>query len=620
MANDNDSMRDEIAQHARPAHLSMNRRQLLGAAGGAAGALALGGTLPGLSGRAVIAQDGAAEFHSAWPYEVPPAGHFNLVQGVTRGIMLPNPVNIYADLIIQPMALYYWASGDWLPLMATEWSFLEDGTTFQVKLRQGAVWNDGAAFTAKDVLTTFWCARIMNNTVWRYLERVEAVDDFTVNFVMKQPSTVVQRYVLRFNIVSDVTYNDWSAQAQALFEGGKTMDDPEGKQLLEGFTTFRPENVIASGPFMFDVDSITNAQLTLVKNDQAWNAADVLFDRIVNFNGETPDITPLVLAKDIDYATQGFPVATEKQMQDSGIRVLRPPVYSGPALYFNYKAVGDVFGDKKVRQALAMAIDRAQNGTVALAESGVPPQYMAGMSDSLVPLWMTEEDAAALNPYAYDPEMAAAMLTEAGWTKDGDTWKTPTGENAEFELSFPSEFADWSAAGQNLAEQLTAFGITISPRGVTFTQHPVDVNQGKFQLAIRAWGAAGNPHPHFSYSQAFFTHNTLAANDGGEGMAFPLTQTTDAAGEVDLEKLTVDAADGLDDAAQKTNIGTVAKAFNELLPIIPLFERFGNNAALEGVRVEAWPADDDPILQNSPYADGIVTILMLTGELKPVAG
>jgi peptide/nickel transport system substrate-binding protein len=359
--------------------------------------------------------------------------------------------------------------------------------------------------------------------------------------------------------------------------------------------------------------------LTLVKNDQAWNAADVLFDRIVNFNGETPDVTPLVLAKDVDYATHGFPVATEKQMQESGIRVLRPPVYNGPALYFNYKAVGDVFGDKKVRQALTMAIDRAQNGTVALAESGVPCEYMAGMSDNHVRNWMTEEDIAALNPYPFDQEAAATLLTEAGWTKDGDTWKTPAGENAEFELSFPAEFADWSAAGQNLAEQLTAFGITISPRAVTHTQHPVDVNQGKFQLAIRAWGSSGNPHPHFSYTQNFFTHNTLAVNDGGEGMAFPLVQTTDAAGEVDLEQLTVDSADGLDEEAQKAKIGTVAKAFNELLPIIPLFERYGNNAAVEGERVEAWPADDDPLMQNSPYADGIVTISMLTGTLKPPA-
>ena len=210
------------------------------------------------------------------------------------------------------------------------------------------------------------------------------------------------------------------------------------------------------------------------------------------------------------------------------------------------------------------------------------------------------------------------MLQEAGWTKDGDTWMTPAGEPAEFELSFPSEFADWSAAGQNIAEQLTAFGIRIIPRGVTFTQHPVDVNQGKFQLAIRAWGSSNNPHPHFSFWQDLFFHNILAINDGGQGMNFPMVQQTESVGEVDFERLVVESAEGLDEEAQRDNIATIAKAFNELLPIIPTFERYGNNAALEGVRVQAWPADDDPLLQNSPYADGIVTILMLTGGLKPV--
>ena len=39
-------------------------------------------------------------------------------------------------------------------------------------------------------------------------------------------------------------------------------------------------------------------------------------------------------------------------------------------------------------------------------------------------------------------------------------------------------------------------------------------------------------------------------------------------------------------------------------------------AALEGVRVESWPADDHPIWANSPYADGIPTMLMLTGDLQ----
>ena len=49
-----------------------------------------------------------------------------------------------------------------------------------------------------------------------------------------------------------------------------------------------------------------------------------------------------------------------------------------------------------------------------------------------------------------------------------------------------------------------------------------------------------------------------------------------------------------------------------------LSEDFQDGIVLEGVRVQPWPADDAPIMKNSFYADGIVTILMLDGTLKPV--
>ncbi len=93
-------MHDEVKDLLTNRRLS--RRTLVG---GTAVALALPSLLHARPN--VAAQDGGKEFHSAWPYEVPPKGHFNLMQGVTNGIMLPNPTNIYADLIIQPFALYY---------------------------------------------------------------------------------------------------------------------------------------------------------------------------------------------------------------------------------------------------------------------------------------------------------------------------------------------------------------------------------------------------------------------------------------------------------------------------------------------------------------------------------
>jgi len=558
---------------------------------------------------------GGKEFHGAWPFELPPNGHFNYMTGVAHAILRGG---IYDDLVTLPMAMYYWKEQRWLPLLAQSWGFDQAASTFTVKLASGLKWSDGKPITSKDVVSTYWAARIMRNVVWQYIDRVDAVDEATVSFHMSKPSTIVERYVLRqVNVLSDVDYGPWAKKAQDLFTSGKDLDSTEGKQLNTDFQQFRPTQVIASGPFNFDYNSITNAQLTLVKNPMGYGVGNVAFDKIVLYNGETPDVTPIVLNKDVDYATHGFPPATEQAFQQAGTRIIRPPVYSGPALFINLDKLPE-FNDKRVRQALAYAIDRDQNGTVSLGQSGKAVQYMAGFSDILVPNWISGDDVQRLNLYTYDQSRAAAMLQSAGWQKAGDTWQTPAGMPAEYELIFPAEFADWSASGQNLADQLTAFGIKVTSRSVTFTQTDDQEDKGDFQMAINAWGASTQPHPHFSFVADLFTHNIpIAANKGGKGIAFPLRQTTDALGDVDLEQLVVNAPLGLDEAAQKNSVTTAAIAFNELLPIIPLFERYGNNPALEGVRVKAWPPDSDPIILNAPYGDNFTIMLLLTGQLTP---
>ncbi len=555
------------------------------------------------------------EFHGAWPYQVPPTGHFNLLEGVTQSIL---GAGIYHDFILSPSAMYYWKEKKWLPLLAKEWGFEKASNEFVLTLKSGLKWSDGSPLTSQDVVTTVWAVRALRNVIWRYIDSVKAEDETTIRFHMSTPSTVVERYVLKLRIVSDKQYGELAKKVQDLFAAGKDMNAPEGQAILDEIKNFRPEQILASGPFQFDYGSITNAQLTLVKNPNGVMADQVLFDRIVLFNGETPDVTPVVLAKDVDYATHGFPPATEKAFQEQGLRIIRPPVYSGPALLFNLDRLPE-FKDKRARQALAYAIDRAQNGTVSLGESGKAVKYMAGFSDILVPDWIPASELSKLNTYDLDPARAEQLLAGAGWKKSGDVWQTPDGKNAEYELLFPAEFADWSAAAQNLAEQLTRFGIKVAPRSVTYSQQPIEVDKGNFQLAIQAWGSSTNPHPHFAFVQDLFTHNIpIAANQGGKGMAFELKQTTDVLGEVDLEQLVVDAGLGLDQEAQRQNVTKIAQVFNELVPMIPLWERYGNNPVLEGVRVQPWPPDDDPIYLNAPYGDNFCIMMLWTGRLKPV--
>jgi peptide/nickel transport system substrate-binding protein len=601
-----------------------------------------GGVMPAGLGMAVLAQDGAREFHGAWPYVDPGAGgHFNSF--VANGIF--NSPNISGDLMLVPNGLQYWADNSWMPLMAESWAFLsssDDGATatpaaegdggtvgshpsavdtapsdaqiLQLRIRQGVMWSNADEVNAQDYLDTFHIYKLQGNTMWDFLESVEAVDDYTVNFVMTQPSTVVERYVLRASVRPRAIYSEFAQKARDVFDSGATSADSSWAQLIDELNQYRPGELVVNGPFVIDPDSITNAQLSLVKNEDSYWADVIDFDRIINYNGETDTISAVVLSGDVDYATHGFPPATTATLISEGVRIIRPPSYSGAALKFNFRALPH-FNDKRVRQALAHAIDRNEAGFVSLAESGVGVQQMSGMSDNFNEIWLDDDVVSQLNPYEYDVDKAAALLEEAGWSKDGDQWMDPDGNPAEYELIFPSEWADYAATGANVAEQLTAFGMPIAARPITFTQIGTDVTEGRFQMAIQVWGASNNPHPHYSYVSAFFTQNSRTDSPENRGMDFPLVQETEVVGEVDIDDLVVRTAEGMDVEAQKDLIADAALVFNELLNIIPLYERYGNHAVLEGVRVQAWPDEDHPVYLN---ADALVTVLMYEGALQPV--
>jgi peptide/nickel transport system substrate-binding protein len=571
---------------------------------------------PSATPAAAVKTTGEKVFVGAWPYEIPPAGHFNTFD--PHGISL----GIYQDLFEGPLAKYYWATNKYVPVLGSEWGF-QPPDKFTVKLRQGVKWSDGNPFTAKDVTTTLWIARMLRNALWDYVDAIETPDDYTVTLHMNKPSTVVERYTLDqggTRIRPAVTYGALADRAAAIFKAGKDMDSDDGKALLADFQKLRPAAIISNGPYNLDPNSITNAQLTLVKVPTAWNADKVHFDKIVLYNGETPTVTPLVLAKQVDYATHGFAPATLKALADEGVRLQQVPTYGGSSIALNYgdAKVSKVLGDKRVRQAMAMAIKGDDAG---MAAGGVPNtgvRTWAGFSEVLVPLWLTADQIGTLNKYTYNPEKAASILDGLGWKKGSDgVYSTPDGTRAEFDLTSITEYEDTMAIAVVSAQQLTKLGIKTTVRSTTFTQQPIDIDKGNFQMAMTGWGA-GDPHPHFHFVNDLFNHNTLAANQGGKGINFPLQQKTDSVGAIDLQKAVDDSALGLDLGKQKELVYNISRAFNELLPILPIYERWAKNPMLEGVRVTGWPPADNTIYTNSPYADSFIIMMILDGTLKPV--
>jgi peptide/nickel transport system substrate-binding protein len=558
------------------------------------------GTTPGSSpGTGASAKGG--EFHGAWPYDLPPKGHYNYF--AAAGIILQGA--IYIDLFMPPLATWMWNDAKWNYMLAESSSL--SGNVFSVKLRPNIKWSDGSAFSSKDVVTTFTVGRMDSFTIWNYIDKVEADGDLGVKFTYKTPSSLGERNILRVSMRPDSVYGAIAKRAADLYTSGKTTSSPEVVALRAEKDNLRPDPM-SSGPYMIDKSSVTEAQLTMVRNPGGLFADKVNFDKVIVYQGETAQVTPLVLAGDVDYATHGFPLATDKAFVDAGIRVVRGPGYTGPALIFHWEKAA-AFQDKRLRQAVAMAINKDESAKVTYGDSAKPQKYMAGFSDNLVPQWLSAADLAKLNAYTYDVAKAAALMTAAGYAKGSDGIYAKDGKKLEFELYFPSDFADWSSAADHAQKQLNTFGIKIVPRGAIRSQQLPDVNGGNFQIAVMGWGI-GNPHPQGSFIQDLRTHNTIAA---AGGMKYPLKQ-----GNTDFDALIVKMGDGFDTNAQKAPVTEAALAFNDLLPVIPLWERYGNNPVNDKKRVKGWKPDGDPVYKNPWSTDAFTTLMIMDGTLSKI--
>jgi peptide/nickel transport system substrate-binding protein len=554
-----------------------------------------------------VAQEAPSTFYGGWPYQLPPDGHFNSF--ATGAINLGN----YQDLMEPPLGFYNWANAEYEGMLAESMGFDEDNN-YVVTLKEGITWSDGSAVTSQDILATFYTGYLIGSAVWNDVTSIEAVDDLTVRFVMEAPSQLAERRILITSIRPASVYGTFAEQAMPLVEAGAAAGDAEYDALVAELTEFRPEEYVASGPYQLLAENITDANVTLVKNEGGLNSDVVRFDQVVLWNGETEAVTPLVSSGELWYGTYGFPAATEASFVEQGIDIIRGPSYNGPALYVNHSVAP--LDQVEVRQAMAMAIDREQNGFVSLGESGIPNDCMCGFSDNLTEIWLSEETIDSLNPYDYDQEAAAALLEEAGFTRGDDgVWADADGNRLAFELIFPAEFLDWAAAAENVTQQLNDFGFDITARGVQFQQQQQDVYDSNFQLAIRNWGTS-SPFPGQSYLEPYNRYNgqgELAGEGVGGGMRFD-PNVTYSGGEINVYDLALESGEGMDIEAQQAIVEQLAISFNELLPAIPLWERYGNNP-LNREFLDA-PASDDPIYQ-SPNPDFFMTYLIINGGIGP---
>ncbi|WP_162909309.1 ABC transporter substrate-binding protein [Aggregatilinea lenta] len=562
----------------------------------------------------VQAQDAPSGiWYGTWPYVLPPEHSLNGF--VTNGGVETNLGVMFRSYVEMPMTFYMWSTGEYLPLLADSWGFSDDNSYYWTKIREDANWSNDEPVTADDVVATYAIGRIMGWSDFAYIDRVEKVDEKTVNyyFLEGQQSLLAERFILKNYIVSAATYGDLATKAQELYDSGATSDSEEWSALIDEINAFRPEELIASGPYTYTLDDVGDTYMTLHWQPNSIFSDSVNFGEIRIWAGETEATTPLVMNGEIAHATNVYPPSTLDAFDAAGIKTVSIPRGYGPALLFQF----DVYpwNVKEVRQATALVIDREENAFLTNGLGATATVYMSGLSDSMVPTWLSQDVIDQLDHYEFDPDRAGELLRSVGFELNDDgKWADADGNLIKAEFKFPAEFNDFSGMALNATEQMNEFGFDVTARAIPWQQCAEDIRNGDFELSVWSWSSA-SPFPARQFYGPIQRFNYVGLTQEQKGMNFPMEFEWNGE-QIDLDQMINDTSAGLDIEKQKEVTEEVALIINNLMPYVPLnmlvsVEPFNTDL------IDGAPAPDDPIMQNPSGIDHFVIYTLLTGVLAP---
>ncbi|MBI5305226.1 MAG: hypothetical protein HY868_24055 [Chloroflexi bacterium] len=499
--------------------------------------------------------------------------------------------------------------------------------TLTVTLRKGMKWSDGSNFTTKDIVGTYDILWLQSSSTWNLLTDVVAKDDTTIDFMIKTPGPAILDTIVRSQVTRPYAqYGKWMDAAADFRKKNADRKSTDVTKVLDEMLAFRPPSAVVYGPYNIDPKSITEAQLTLVKNATGFNADKIDFDKVTVYWGDTVQDMPLYLSSEMDYSSNAYSPANLQAIRAVGsyMVVLGGPGTNGPGMYFN----NDVYplNKKEVRQAFAYAIDRVENCKVAFGDACRPVKYEAGFTDAAVPTWLSAAQLAKLNTYDADVKKAEALLTGLNFKKGSDgIWVDDKGKKMEYELSVPADFTEYLASSENVAQQLTKFGIKITVKPYQSSERTNVHKSGKYQISMDIGFRFTYFHPYVSFDynlrpgvvSAGWKNNPEGA-EGERGINLPFKQKTADGKEINIKEWVDKMAEGFDVEAQKPYVADVVSMFNEQLPVLMMFERYLTDPIDTKTRVTGWLPQDDKIYKNNQN-NSPVARQFLSGQLKPSA-
>ncbi|MCI9501806.1 MAG: ABC transporter substrate-binding protein [Hungatella sp.] len=269
-------------------------------------------------------------------------------------------------------------TGEILPDLAESWEWVDD-VTIEFKLRQDAKFHNGEPVTAQDVVFTFERGRdgIASGNKMKPAKEVTAVDDHTVRMVLETPNV---------DWLDTISLPVFSVLSQKALD-----DDPE-----KGYE-------IGAGPYMVK-EFVSKDYLSLTRFEEYMDGPVPTKNLTLRYIPEASARLIALQTGEIDLCQDPDTIELDTIKADPNLTLVEFPGTTCQFFAFNCK--DEVTGNKKLRQAIACAVNKQDimdatiNGYGSVASSFWGPTQYGYIED--------------FETWPYDLDQARELMKEAG--------------------------------------------------------------------------------------------------------------------------------------------------------------------------------------------------------------
>jgi len=368
-----------------------------------------------------------------------------------------SPTSDVTHMIQDTLTALDWDGKTPLPLLAKSWTVSPDGKLYTFKLRDDVTFCSGKKFTAADVIYSFNRQKDPATKApyaWRAgkIKDLRAPDPYTVEYELAEPYSDLLVQLTMFN---NSIHNKDSVEALGKDYGIKGVD--------------------GTGPWCW-VSWQPRTELVLKRHDAyKWgpsmykNPGPAKFERLsIKIVPEDTSRLAAMMSGRFDI-TSHFPTQFIDQAKKSPMLNVDEAKPNFQLMYFGFKITRPLVSDKRVREAMSIALNRAEiTKAVMLGQSDPAYTYIHEGALDFAPTTkgIVKEDVARAN----------RLLDEAGWSKrDKDGIRMKDGVRLEPIVYIPqvtyfprvSEAIQGQLRKVGVAWKITALDSTIMPAKLT---------------------------------------------------------------------------------------------------------------------------------------------------------